>query len=406
MTAPHRAGTARCAPAPRGRTLAVVGALYLVANTGYSFFFLALGTILLSRDVPLGAVAAINMLGAVYFLRFLTAPIIDRARPSGFGRYRGWLLLTQPPLIATLAALAALDPVADLPLTLALTIVFLGLSVFHDTALNGLAVRLLRRGEHGVGNGVQMASASASLLIGSSGALLLYAHAGWTVTLLALAAVHLVPFAVLTRIREPPEPDGRAAAAPRVLGALFRDRRAAAWALLVIPVFAVSEWLATAVQPAMLLSAGWSTDRIALATSAATGAQVVAALATGAAVGRYGRTRPALVTGVLGIAGVAALLPLAAGHAPLVPTLAAMTVVSIVYGAKVTWIAATSMALARPASAATDYSVPMAIEGIFVTVASSAALALAAAAGFTWTVALAAVLAVAGAVVAPRWRTT
>ncbi|MEV5826810.1 MFS transporter [Spirillospora sp. NPDC052242] len=408
MTATHRADTARGAPAPRGRALAVVGALYLVANTGYSFFFLTLGTILLAGDVPLGAVAAINMLGAVYFLRFLTAPIVDRARPSRFGRYRGWLLLTQPPLVATLAALAALDPVADLPPLLALTIVFLGLSVFHDTALNGLVVRLLPRSEHGVGNGVQMASASASLLIGSSGALLLYSHAGWTVTLLALAAVYLVPLTVLTRIPEPPEPDGPDPAAPRppLLGALFRDRRAAAWALLVIPAFAVSEWLATAVQPAMLLSAGWSTDRIALVASAATGAQVVAALATGAAVTRYGRARPPLVMAVLGVAGVAALLPLAAGHAPLVPTLAAMTLVSIVYGAKVTWIAATSMTLARPASAATDYTVPMAIEGIFVTVAGSAALGLAAAAGFTWTIALAAVLAVAGAVIGPRWRTT
>ncbi|TDC44717.1 MFS transporter, partial [Actinomadura sp. KC345] len=72
----------------------------------------------------------------------------------------------------------------------------------------------------------------------------------------------------------------------------------------MIPVFAVGEWLATAVQPAMLLSAGWSTDRIALVTSAATGAQVIAALATGAAVTRYGRARPALVMAVLGVAGV------------------------------------------------------------------------------------------------------
>ncbi|TDC44718.1 hypothetical protein E1281_32900 [Actinomadura sp. KC345] len=59
-----------------------------------------------------------------------------------------------------------------------------------------------------------MASASASLLIGFSGALLLYSHAGWTVTLLALAAVYLIPLAVLTRIPEPPEPDGPDAAAP------------------------------------------------------------------------------------------------------------------------------------------------------------------------------------------------
>jgi hypothetical protein len=291
-----------------------------------------------------------------------------------------------------------------MPVMLGLMAGLLTLSVFHDTALNGLVIRLLPAREHGVGNGVQMASASASLLIGSSGALLLYAHAGWTPTVLALAAVFAVPLAVLARLSEPPAREAKPQAVPWLeLVRFFRNPRMAVWTLLVIPIFATSEWLATAPQSAMLLSAGWTTDRIALAGSVSIAFQIVAAIATGAAITRYGAARPALVMGLMGVAGVAGLLPLAAGHSALVPAMAAMITVSAVYGAKVTWIAAVSMSLARPSSAATDYTVPMSIEGIFVTAISSAGLGLASVAGFGWTIGLAVVLAVAGTVVAPLW---
>ncbi|MQA12069.1 MAG: MFS transporter [Pseudonocardiaceae bacterium] len=388
----------------RRRRLLVIGSLYLVANIGYSFFFLTLGTILLGRGVSLGTVALVNLLGGIYFGRFLIAPVVDWFGLARFGHYRGWLVLTQLALIASLVAIAPLDPVRQLAALLALMALVLMLSVFHDTALNGLAVRLLPPVEHGMANGIQVASASASMLIGSGGALLLYAHAGWTATLLALAAVFAIPLAVLARLTEPPgQRPGTHVAPWRELVGFFRRPRMAMWALLVIPVFSISEWLATAPQSAMLLAADWPMDRIALVQSLGTTIQVIAAVGTGAAITRYGRWRPTLAIGVLGIAAVAGLLPLATGNGSPIPTAMAVVAVSIVYGAKLTCVSTVSMHLARQSSAATDYTVPMAIEGICVTVVSSAGLSLAGAVGFPWLVGAAVAIAVIGAAVGPTW---
>jgi hypothetical protein len=155
----------------RRRRLAVVGSLFLVADIGYSFLFAALATILLQRGVALETVGLINLLGTVYFARFLVGPLVDRFGSARLGHYRGWLISTQVVLVLAFCALSSLDPVGDLPAVLAVVAVVLVVSAVHDTALGGLSVRLLPPVERGTGNGVQAAAATASIFIGG-GALL------------------------------------------------------------------------------------------------------------------------------------------------------------------------------------------------------------------------------------------
>ncbi|MDA3645322.1 MFS transporter [Saccharopolyspora indica] len=388
----------------RRRRLAVVGALYLVSYIGYSFFYLALGAILLGRGVPLSTVALVNLLGVIYFGRVLIGPVIDRFCWPRLGHYRSWLILTQLALIAALVCLAPLDPVTDLSATLAIMAAVLVLSAFHDTAINGLAVRLLLPTDHGVANGIQIAASSGSILIGSGGALLLYAHTGWAMTTLALAAVFVIPLAVLAVLTEPPaEQPTHRAASWLALVSFFQRPRMAMWALVVIPVFALSDWLVSSSQSAMLLAARWSLDEIALLQSAAITVQIAAAVGTGIAIHRFGKQRTVLVIGGLGIVAVTAMLPLAGGNGSLLPTVTAVVLLSIVFGAKMTWFATVSMSQARKSSGATDYTVPMSVEGIGVTVASSAGLGLAHAVGFGWLVGGAVVIAAAGTVIAATW---
>ncbi|TCP49994.1 MFS transporter [Tamaricihabitans halophyticus] len=392
--------------ASRVQRLLVIGSLYLVANIGYSFFFLTLGTILLDGGASLQTVALINLLGGIYFGRFLVAPVVDRYGPRRLGHYRGWLLLTQLALVGLLLGLTTLDPIGDLPVLLVLLGLVLVVSVLHDTALNGFAVRLLRESDRGIGNGIIVGSGSASMLIGSGGALLGYAQIGWTGTVLALAAVFLLPLTVLARIAEPPaeQATGARRAAPwRAIAGYFRQPRAAIWTLVVIPLFAMSEWLATAPQPAMLLGAGWDVSQIAVTQSITTVVQLGAVIVTGLAISRYGRRRSGLVAGLLGTASVAGLLPLAAGHGPPLMTTIILTCVAIAYGAKLTWISTVSMDRARKSSASTDYTIPMSIEGIYVAVASSAGLGVAGLVGFGWLIAIAMGFAILGAILAPVW---
>jgi predicted MFS family arabinose efflux permease len=388
----------------RRHRLTVIGSLFLVSDIGYSFFFAALGTILLGEGTSLQNVALINLLGVIYFGRFLIGPVVDRYGLAKWGHYRGWLIGTQLALIACLLALATLDPVADLPVVLAATTVVLVVSAFHDTAVNGLSVRLLPAEERGLANGIQVGAASLSILIGSGGALLLYASAGWAVTLIVLAAVFGVPLAVLARFTEPTSPPRDQGVSWRALAGPFRSRRTAAWILLVVPFMALGLYLATAVQSAMLLAAGWQMARIALVQyTMAPLAGVAAGLVAGVLITRWGRRRSVIVIGGCSAIALAALLPLATGAGHPLPAGAAVVAVAIAYSAMGTWIYTIAMDMARPATAATDVTVQVSVLGVLRMSAGAGGLALAAITGYPPLIAASVLLSLAGTTAAALW---
>ncbi|MEV5898151.1 MFS transporter [Nonomuraea fuscirosea] len=387
------------------RRLMVIGSLYLVSDIGYSFFFAALGTILLGRGMPLQSVALINLLGVIYFGRFLVGPIVDRYGHARFGHYRGWLIGTQLALILALLGLAALDPVTNLTAVLAVMAAVMVISAFHDTAVNGLSVRLLGASERGVANGIQVAAASVSILLGSGGALLLYAHAGWTVTLIAIAAVFGIPLAVLSFFAEPPAVDSSLRASLwQALSGLFRSRRMAAWIVLIVPFLALGLCLVTAVQPAMLLAAGWTLERVAFTQyTLATIGGMAAGPITGAAIARWGRARAIAVIGAFSAVAVAALFPLSTGGGDPIADTAAIVAIAMAYSAMLTWIFTIAMDLAHPATAATDFTVQTSVLGVLRMVVSSAGLALAAVTGYPLLIGASLALSLAGTAVAVRW---
>ncbi|WP_280499644.1 MFS transporter [Nocardia farcinica] len=387
-------------PRPDLATLGVVGTLHLVANIGYTFFVLTLSTILLGHGAPLSTAALLQVFGAVYGLRFLAAAVVDRVRCSGRGHYRGWLIRTQLLLVAAIVAVAPLDPVRQLPLVLAVTGLVLVVSAVHDSALAGLTVVRTAPLDRGLVNGVQVASASLSMLVGSSGALLLYARAGWTVTVLVLATVFVLPLAVLARMAEPQNRAPARVPSP-VLG-YFRHRRNRWWALVMLPLFGSGIWLAYAPQHAILLAAGWSLDGIAVATATATAAQTLAAVLVGAVVVRYGLAATCLGLATAAVPAVLAALPAALGRAGPPLAVLALVGITVVYGGVVTCVAAVSMQWARAETAATDYTIPLSVEMLCVGLVQSAGLALA---GLHLAVPVlaAAGLAVVGLAVAPRW---
>jgi MFS family permease len=384
----------------------VVGSLFLVADIGYSFLFAAFATILLQRGVELQTVGLINLLGTIYFARFLVGPLVDRFGSARIGHYRGWLICTQVVLVLVFCALSVLDPVSDLSNVLVLVTVVLVVSAVHDTALGGLAVRLLPPGERGTGNGVQAAAATGSIFIGGGGALLLYAHVGWTATTLAVAAVFTVPLAVLARFAEPASPQH--AVRERGVGwgdllAVLRARRTAVWVLAVIPSFVVGTFLVTAVQTAMLLAAGWTVDRIALVQyTVAVIAGMAAGVGTGVAISRWGRRRTVVPIAAGTIVATAAHLPLAGGDGGLLAAVAVVTI-SVVYCAQATWVFTVCMDLSRGAAAATDFTVQTSVMGILRMVVTGPALVLAGQLGYPWLVTGALGLTLAGATVTAVW---
>jgi predicted MFS family arabinose efflux permease len=330
---------------------------------------------------------------------------VDRVGFGPLGRYRGWLMITQLLLVLVWLALAPLDPVGDLPVVLLLTAVGLAISAVHDTAMNGFAVRLLPPGDRGVANGIQSGMASVSIVLGSGGALLLYAHAGWGVTVGVLAALFLVPFGVLLFVAEP---DAERAARRGVpfaeLVTLFRRRRVRTWTLLVVPVFALGGYLATAVQVPMMLAAHWSLDRIALVQGTLAGLVGFAAgLGTGALVTRLGRRRSALAVGVFWMCALALLLPLSLGGSTAVLDVVAVLAVAAGYAGMAVCVYTVSMDLARPASAGTDFTLQISVLGVLRLAMTSAGLAVAGAVGFPVLIGTSVLLAAVGTWITTRW---
>ncbi|MEU6718309.1 MFS transporter [Nonomuraea sp. NPDC046802] len=383
----------------------MIAALYLVADIGYSFLFGALNTILLRGGVRLEQLALINLLGLLYVGRFLAGPLVDRVDFGRLGRNRGWLLITQLLLVLVWLALVPLDPVSDLPVVLLLTAVGLAISAVHDTAMNGFAVRLLPPADRGVGNGIQSGMASVSIVLGSGGALMLYAHAGWGVTVGVLAALFLVPFGMLLFVADP----GTERAAQRgvpfaELVTLFRHRRMRTWTLLVVPVFALGGYLATAVQAPMMLAAHWSLDRIALVQGTLAGLVGFAAgLGAGVLVARLGRRRSALVVGVFWVCALSLLLPLSLGGSTVVLDVVAVLAVTVGYAGMAVCVYTVSMDLARPASAGTDFTLQISVLGVLRLAMTSAGLAVAGVVGFPALIGASVLLAAVGTWITARW---
>lgn len=406
MTAEGMAPVAAPTPPPpvrssRARRLTVIASLYLVSDIGYSFFFGALITILLQRGIPLGQLALINLIGLLYFGRFLLGPLIDR-----LGRYRGWLMITQVALVGVWLAMVPLDPEVNLISVLALTALSLALSAVHDTAMNGLAVRLLPPEDRGIGNGLQAGMACLSIVLGAGGGLLLYAHLGWGATVGAMALIFLVPFAVLVPLREP---TAVVATEPRrppfaEMITLIRRPRVGVWMALVLPIFTVGGFLATALLAPMMIAAHWPLDRIALVQGTLSGpAGLVASLLVGALMNRIGRRGCAILVGCFWTASIALLLPLSFGGGN--PVLDGVAVVSTMlgYAGTALCVYTISMDFSRSSSAATDLTLQISILGVLRQVITPVGLALAGVTGFPPLIGAAVLLSGVGTWVTARW---
>ncbi|MGE8590669.1 MAG: MFS transporter, partial [Alcaligenes sp.] len=62
------------------------------------------------ENVSLTEIGFLTLVGSAYTLKFLWAPLVDRYAPPFLGRRRGWILLTQLLLAASIAAMGLFSP--------------------------------------------------------------------------------------------------------------------------------------------------------------------------------------------------------------------------------------------------------------------------------------------------------
>ena len=276
------------------------------------------------RHVSLAVIGLTANIGISYSLKFLWAPVLDRLPAPGLlrrlGQRRGWLLLIQPLLILSCAALALSSP--ERPVTLvAVAACVAFLSASQDIAIDAWRIELFPERAQGAALAAYIWGYRAALLVAGASAIGLAGRLGWHGALLGVAAlVALGP--VFTILAPSPAAAllqrGRAGIIATLHDAVwtplaeFLSRPRAAPTLAFILLFKLGEAMAGTMAPPFYRSLGFDRAQVALAI----GVPSLAASLAGAAVGgflvaRLGTGRALILTGFVQMASMGLYFALA-----------------------------------------------------------------------------------------------
>ncbi len=387
------------------RAWLLLASLYTTQYLGLGFFVVALAAILRERGAPLETVGLAYMLGLVWPLKALWAPLVDRLRFGGLGHYRGWLLATQAALVGLLLAIGTLDLMADFPLVYGLCLAVAITSATQDIAVDGLACRLLAPAERGLGNGLQIAGGLVGNLLGGGVVLMAYPVIGWGGAMAVLACGTSVSLVQLLVFREPEAP-ARTVTTRRVFARFFTFWRmpGAGRLVLLLLLFPMGSAMAYAVITPALVDAGWSLARIGLVVNIAGSlAGLGAALATGWCLGRIGRRTALLAGALMQAAGMLAVLLVVGDGGAILAGLGAV-LFFLGYNPAATVLATLMMDRAARESPATDYTLQFSITQIAAMGTMTTAANLAAVIGYGAVVVLAVGASLAAAAVSLGYR--
>ncbi|MGY0004410.1 MFS transporter [Micromonospora sp. I033] len=361
--------------------LGTLTTLYVTQYLGVGFITVGLTAILRDGGTSLETLALLQIVGLVWPVKFLWAPLLDRYGSRHRGHYRSWLLVLQTGLVLALAALLPFDRPADrLGPVVAVCLAYVLLSATQDIAVDAVAVRLLPARARGAGNGIQVAASYLGNLLGGGACVVVYDRYGWRPAILLLAALTAVGLLVVWRFREPPRTDRvpSTAQAYRALLSVFAQPGCRWWTFGVVPLLYVGAGAAYALVSPALVDAGWSLGRIGVVTGVVTSVPAIAAgLLAGLGIGRYGRGRVLVVAGAALAVSTLLLLPLLTGRAPLAGTVVALCLFLAAYTVANVVLYTVNMDYSRPETGGADFTVLSSFGLICSFVAASAGLAAA-----------------------------
>ncbi|MFI7252501.1 MFS transporter [Micromonospora chalcea] len=364
--------------------LGTLTALYVTQYLGIGFITVGLTAILRDGGTSLDTLALLQVVGLIWPVKFLWAPLLDRYGSRRRGHYRSWLLVLQAVLVLTLLTLLALLPFSrpadQLGPVIAVCAVFVFFSATQDIAVDAVAVRLLAASERGTGNGIQVAASYLGNLLGGGVCVLVYDRFGWAAAVGLLAALTAIGLLVVWRFREPERTDRivRIGTAYRALVSVFGQPGCRWWTFGVVPLVYVGAGMAYALVTPALVDAGWSLGRIGVVTGVVTSVPAIAAgLIAGLGIGRFGRAGVLVAGGVTLALSTVALLPLMNGRAPLGGTVAALCFFLAAYTIANVVLYTVNMDYSRPGSGGTDFTVLSSFGLVCSFVAASLGLAAA-----------------------------
>ena len=237
-----------------------------------------------------------------YLLKVLWAPLIDRYPVPLLGRRRGWMLVTQIALAASIALLALQNPALSLGAVGACALAITFFSATQDIAFDAYRTDVSTPSERGVAAAASNLGYRTAAWLASAAALIVADHFGWRPAFLILAGLMLA-FCVATMLA----PSSHNSYQPRSLKEsiveplreLLGTRNALAL-LSVVLIFKVGDAFANKLFTPFMMDVGFSKTEIAVIVKGLfTASALFGSLLGGVLMVRLGLLRSMLIFGVL-----------------------------------------------------------------------------------------------------------
>jgi len=217
------------------------------------------------EGVDLTVIGLFSLVGLPYTLKFLWAPVVDRFTLPFLGRRRGWLLIAQLSLIASIVGLGMTDPSAQ-PWGVAIAAILVTFfSATQDIVVDAYRREDLPDNELGLGSSLYVNGYRLGMLLASGGGLILADHISFRMVYVIMALC-MLPGVITTLLTpEPSAPLGKPKtlkeAVIEPLVEYFR-RNGALLVLLFILLYKIGDTMASAMTTPFYLDIGFTKTEI------------------------------------------------------------------------------------------------------------------------------------------------
>jgi PAT family beta-lactamase induction signal transducer AmpG len=237
-------------------------------------------------EVDLTWIGMITLVQIPYTWKFVWAPFLDRFIPPFLGRRRGWLLMSQVALMASIVGLGYSDPVKNTTMMVVTAVLVAFFSATQDIVIDAYRREDLPDEELGPGSSMYVGGYRLGMLLAGSGGMILADHIPFS-QVYFIMALCLFPGVITTLLT--PEPKALAGVPQTMKEAVidplvdYFSRNGAIWILAFVVMYKIGDTMASAITTPFYLEIGFSKTEI--------GAVVkffgTAATLTGAASGVY-----------------------------------------------------------------------------------------------------------------------
>lgn len=142
--------------------------------------------------VNIETIGMFSLLGLPYTFKFLWSPLIDRFHLGQFGKFRGWVLLTQGALILSFILLGFFNPDRSVKAIALMGILIAFFSATQDLGIDAYRTDFLHAQDRGLGSAIFIGGYRIALMVSGGLSLVFAQYFGWSFTFWLMAALMLV----------------------------------------------------------------------------------------------------------------------------------------------------------------------------------------------------------------------